>query len=233
MKRVFSLPLFCLTAFTTAFAAQNVPPTPFPVFLKFGFSSVLEFEDLPVRVVLGDSQSFQVEKLDRSVVVKTLAPYAASNMFVYFKVDPPRLFVLTASEDAEPTYYKKFESLKIPTSAKPSGSGNLVVIKGARVVSAHFDDKKDYLTVEIEVSSDSSQVIKPRWAWVRLHTAKTAIAPMKLWAERESIQKDSKVKARFIFAKPNVPRNMAGASLVVPILGQASPITISLQGRSR
>jgi len=218
---------------TLCFAAA--PPTPFPIFLKSGFSSVLEFETAPTRVVLGDTQSFQVEKLNQSVIVKTLTPYATSNMFVYFKDEDPRLFVLSASEDAEPTYYKKFESPKpaLPSKAPGTTTSSISLIKGARVLSAVFDSKKDYLTIEIEVSADSSQVVKPRWAWVRLHYNKAAIQPMKLWAERESIQKDSKVKARFIFAKPNVPKSLSDVSIVIPILGQVAPTTLSLQGRAR
>lgn len=45
--------------------ATTLNPAPFPIFLKSGFSSVVEFDDAPTRVVLGDGQSFQVEKLDR------------------------------------------------------------------------------------------------------------------------------------------------------------------------
>ena len=109
--KIFTLLLFPMLAFAAA------PPTPFPVFLKSGFSSVLDFEEAPTRVVLGDAQSFQVEKFERSLVVRALTPYASSNMFVYFRSAEPRLFVLTASEDAEPTYYKKFEE---PLAPKPA-----------------------------------------------------------------------------------------------------------------
>ena len=91
-------------------SAQGAPPIPFPVFLRAGFSTVLEFDDAPVKVVLGDPNSFHLEKLDKSLVLQTLAPYATTNMFVYFKKLEPRLFVVTASEDAEPTYYRKFET---------------------------------------------------------------------------------------------------------------------------
>src|SRR5476651_1017859 len=108
MKYPFAILLLSSLVATGAEVTPIAPIMPFPVFLKAGFSSVLEFEEVPVRVVLGDGQSFQVEKVERSLVVRTLSPYAASNMFVYFKDTAPRLFVLTASEDANPTYYKKF-----------------------------------------------------------------------------------------------------------------------------
>jgi hypothetical protein len=76
-------------------------PAPLPIFLKMGFSSVLEFSEAPSRVVLGDNQGFKVERLDESIVIKTLVPYANTNMFVYFRAQEPQLFVLTASEEAE------------------------------------------------------------------------------------------------------------------------------------
>lgn len=217
----------------TLVLGSEIPPTPFPVFLKAGFSSVLEFEEVPVRVVIGDLQSFQVEKLERSLVVKTLVSYATSNMFVYFKNGVPRLFVLNASEDAQTTYYKKFESPIIPKREPLTGTNGLVLgrfVRGTRIIQSHFDDKKDYLTVETEFTSDSSGIIKPNWNLVRLMSNGRAIVPFKLWAERKDVQKDSKVKARFIFAKPNIPRNLEGVSLVVPLIGDSKTISRALKG---
>lgn len=219
--------------------AQN-EPIPTPIFLKAGFSSVLEFDDSPTRVVLGDSQSFQVEKLDYSLVVRTLSPYAVSNMFVYFKSNETKLFILKASEDAEPTFYRKFES-KITLKrqvlalerASPAKSGPPAkpYKREIKIISKTFDDKKDYLTVEVQLSADSSSRVKPRWDWVRLIYKSNSLKPMKLWAERQDVQKDTKVKARFIFAKPNIPRDFKETSIVIPIYGEEKPFQASMQGR--
>ena len=232
MKKLFLLLLPC-----AAIAGSPLAPMPFPVFLRAGFSSVLEFDEAPTRVVLGDGQSFQVEKLERSLVIKTLGPYASSNMFVYFREEPPRLFVLSASEDAEPTYYKKFESQAPPkketTSSKPVASYSGVYRRGFRVTSSQFDAKKDYLTVEMAISADAREPIKPSWDLVRLRHNSNAIVPYKLWAERKEVQKDSRVRARFIFAKPNIPRDLKDVTLIVPIQGSANPISLSLKGGGR
>lgn len=218
--------LFLIPQF--AFAAN---PLTFPVFLKSGFSTVLEFEEVPTKVVLGDTQSFQVEKLDKALVIKTVTPYATSNMFVYFKEKDPRLFVLTASEDAEPTYYKKFESLIPP---KPLVTGPAKQIKRGMVLrSAKFSPKKDFLTIEVSVGADGSQKLIPSWEKVRLLYGKNSIAPTKLWSERKEVQKDSSAVARFIFNKPNVPVGMKDTKLVVPIEGVITPFTILLSGRAR
>lgn len=211
--------------------AQSVPLTPFPVFLKEGFSSVLEFESVPTKVVLGDPQSFQVEKLNNSVVVKTLTPYATSNMFVYFKSSKPRLFILTASEDAEPTYYKKFETLVIPQSKVATKPKPVRFVRGMQVVSTQFDKKKDYLTIEVQIQADSRWIIKPEWKLIRLMHNQRNIKPDKLWSERQDIQKDSKVTARFIFKKPNLPRDMKDVRLVMPLLGNFKPLVVSLGGK--
>jgi hypothetical protein len=239
MKRgIMKMKKIILILLPAVSVASQLPPTPFPVFLKSGFSSVLEFDEVPVRVVLGDGQSFQVEKVDHSLVVRTLTPYAASNMFVYFKDSQPRLFILTASEDANPTYYKKFDKEIVRQNAlKPADSSfeNLGVKAEpkigyvVRVLYASFDTKKDYLTLECELQSKSHEVLKPAWNLVRISFQSKALSPFKLWSERQEVQKDTKVKFRLIFAKPNLPRDLKGVSLIVPLLGQPSAISVPIR----
>ena len=219
--------IFIVSLFSALVLANEPPPTAFPIFLKLGFSSILEFDDSPTKVVIGDSQNFQVERLNRSIVLKTVAPYAASNMFVYFANAEPRLFVLTASEEAEPTYYRKFqrpvEMIKETAKAFRSQSKRSV-----RIISAQFDGKKDYLTIDVEVGADSKELVKPNWSNVRLIHSKSTLVPYKLWAQRQEVQKDSRIRARFIFAKPNVPKNMVGVSLVIPVVGSTTPFALAL-----
>lgn len=214
--------------------ATPLPPTPFPLFLKAGYSTILEFEEAPSRVVLGDTQSFQVERLERSLIVKTVTVYASSNMFVYFKNQDTRLFVLTASEDAEPTYFKKFESLKVPARASETASVKTMnsLPRGGTISTYHFDSKKDYLTIDIAIKADSNSPLKPNWNLVRLTSQGRAIAPFKLWAERKIVQKDSTTKARFIFSKPNISRDLKGVNLVIPLIGDSHSISIPLKGVS-
>lgn len=226
--------IFSLFIFISIFSTVNsfAGPIPFPVFLRHGFSSVLEFHESPARVVLGDSESFQVERLDRSLVIKTLVSYATSNMFVYFQNAEPRLFILTASEDAEPTYFKRFDPPIKAVVPEPRGASTqrsaVPLKKGAAVVSSVFDDKKDYFTVDIKITADRFSPIHPTWDLVRLIFNGKAIKPFKLWAERKEIQKNSSVKARFIFVKPNIPRDLKGVSLVVPVLGKGKAYSLSL-----
>lgn len=217
---------FIILLFSTTSFASSLPPSPFPVFLKEGFSSVLEFEESPSRVVLGDSQSFQVERLGKSIVIKPLTPYAVTNMFVYFVKEETRLFILTASEDAEPTYFKKFESpIKIPTApAKPAGP----IVRGLKVVKIDRDTKNDYLTADITVGADSKSAIRPNWDKTVLKNGSKVIVPSKVWAERKEVSKDTVVKARFVFAKPNVAKNLKGVTLVVPMVGNQNPMTADL-----
>ena len=53
--------LLLIVLFSSMANASDAPMTPFPVFLKVGYSSILEFEETPQQVVLGDSKSFQIE----------------------------------------------------------------------------------------------------------------------------------------------------------------------------
>lgn len=141
--------------------AANATPTTFPVFLKEGFSSILEFEEAPSQVVLGDQNLFLVEKLNRSIVIKPLSPYATTNMFVYFKSKETKLFLLTASEEAEPTYYKKFDD----EIKKSLDAGKVAVpvkyAKGLHLKSSDYDSKKDYLTIDFVIAADSTGKLSP------------------------------------------------------------------------
>ena len=232
--------LFVTSLIAPSLALASLTPTqqaaPMPVFLRLGFSSVLEFEDAPTRVVLGDSQAFQVERLDKSLVLRTLVAYATSNMFAYFKEAPPKLFVLTASEEAEPTYFRKIEVPKaLLAPPQPTQRAGIVAVKAgvSQIVSAIFDPKKDYLTVETKLCADSNGILRPNWNLIRLRYQTGVIVPFKLWAERKEIQKDATVRARFIFAKPNIPRDLTDVALIVPIEGQVTPLSLNLKRSAR
>ena len=213
----------------SAFAA-SIGPVAFPVFLKEGFSTILEFEEPPTQVVLGDANVFQVEKLNKSIVIKPLAPYATTNMFVYFKTKDSRLFILSASEDSEPTYYKKFESF-VPkkVEAKSVTVTERTYSQGARLTSVSFDSKKDFLTVDVVLSAGSNAKVVPSWDLVRLRHKGKSVSPTKLWSERREAQKDSAIKARFIFAKPNVPGDLNEVLLVIPLKGAMKPFSVAMR----
>ncbi len=214
-----------------ALASVNMGTQPLPIFLKAGFSSVIEFDEAPIRVVLGDTQSFQVERVERSLVVRTLAPYAVTNLFVYFREASPKLFVLTASEDAEPSYLLKIVTKELPKVTKAAPVFERSIKKaGVRILRQEFDSKKDYLTVGFQIAADSSEPLKPNWDLVRLRFGKNILTPSKLWAERKDVQRDSRVNARLVFAKPNLPRNLSEVSLVVPLQGKANSLSTNLGG---
>ncbi len=212
-----------------AFANPQIGPGAFPVFLKEGFSSILEFEEAPSQVVLGDQNLFQVERLNRSIVIKPLAPYAVTNMFVYFKDKEAKLFLLSASEDAEPTYYKKFETIipKIEEKTKPINK--VSYSKGLHIKGIEYDSKKDFLTINFMVAADSSAKLAPSWELVRLKHKDRILVPSKIWSERREAQRDTAIRSRLVFAKPNIPNDFKDVSLIVPVKG-ASSLTTTLKG---
>ena len=218
-----------LLLFSTAYAS-NTPLVPFPVFLKLGFSSVLEFESAPTRIVLGDATGFQVEKLENSLVVRTLATAGVSNMFVYLKSGEVKLFTLTASEEAVPTHLSVFKKTPVVTPKASSPSPAFTYKKGVKLVSAKFDAKKDFFTIEVLLSADSKESITPRWDWVELRHKTEVFKAKTMWAERKVIQKDTSVKARFTFLRPNISTNLAESYLQIPVQGYASPIRLNLKG---
>ena len=214
-----------------AFASTNIGPTAFPVFLREGFSSILEFEEAPTQVVLGDQNLFQVERLNRSIVIKPLTPYATTNMFVYFKTKETKLFLLSSSEESEPTYYKKFESIVIPTVQNSKAVREIKYSYGLHILSTQFDKKKDYLTIDYVIAADSKSKVVPNWDLIRLKYKDRTFSPSKSWSERKEIQRDSYVKARLIFIKPNIPEDLKAVSVLVPLKGTTKTFNSDLKGK--
>ncbi len=215
---------------STAALANSVPTTPLPISLKFGYSSVLEFDEVPTQVVLGDPRSFQVEKLKHSIVVRPLVDEYTTNMFVYFRKQNPRLFILTVNSDVEPTLYKKFESMKLIAEKKMKKVARQKRYQRKTTIrNSYFDKNKDFLTVEIAMSADSKASIKPLWEKTRLRYKAELLKPEKLWAERQIVQKDSLVKARFVFKRPDLPRNLANTDLLIPLEGHKTPVKLTLK----
>lgn len=219
---------FILILANVAFAG-DIGPQASPVFLKYGFSSILEFEEAPTEVVLGDQNLFQVEKLNKSIVIKPLAEHASTNMFVYFRTKPTRLFILSASDDNQPTYYRKFTSLVPPPPKRSRVTAGHQQKRGVQIRKSSFDTKKDYLTVDFEISADAKSKVIPSWNHIGLKYKNLFIKPSKLWSERREAQKDSKIKARLVFTKPNIPANLKRVALVVPIKDSKNPFTVNLK----
>ncbi len=225
-----------------AFANQlNASQIPQPLFLKLGFSSIVEFSENPTRVIVGDSQSFQVEKADKSLVIRTLVSYATTNLFVYFKTAQPKLFTLTASEDANPSLYNKFdltppkpildEKLSDVKSVITTSTKNIKNIfkSGVTLKSAIFDKSKDYLTIDFLISADGKNLIQPKWDLIRLASGKNKIAPFKVWSEREDIQKDSTIKARLIFLRPDIEKSLKNCYIIIPLKGRSDVFHLNLK----
>jgi hypothetical protein len=138
---------------------------------------------------------------------------------------------LTASEDAQPTFYKSFAMP--PAPPKPvvqARSAKSNTSRGGKVISLRFDAKKDYLTIDYWLRAGADTALRPKWKLSRLLFAGSVTAPLKLWAERKEVQKSAQVRARLIFAKPNVPRDLSSATLLIPLEGGLDPIRLPLKG---
>lgn len=204
-----------------------------PLFLKIGFSSIVEFTEPPTQVVLGDREGFQVEKMDKSLVVRALASYATTNMFVYFRSADPKLFTLTSSEDVNPTQFTKFDLSPIKlTQAEnkvETAKTKVEVKEEVMVKKAKFDTKKDFLTIDFVVQASSQEKLKPKWDEVRLSYKDQKIKPQKIWSERQEIQKDTKVKGRIILLRPNIPKDLKDCYIILPVLGKADALKADIK----
>ena len=235
MRVVIVILLLNCSAYANQLSTTSIPH---PLFLKLGFSSIVEFDENPIRVVVGDSQSFQVEKMDKSLVIRTLVSYATSNLFVYFKEAPSKLFTLTASEDSNPSLYNKF-SVNLPKATEvieKTKSRNVIsrVVKnetqaGVKLTSATFDKSKDYLTIDFIISANSINILQPKWNLIRLANGRNKILPYKVWSERQEIQKDSSIKARLIFLRPNIEKSLTKSIVVIPLKGRTDIFHLKLK----
>jgi hypothetical protein len=222
------IPVFLLNVLLPTEAALSAPVTT-PLFLKLGFSSVLEFEARPTRVVIGDGGSFQVDRLEKSLVIRPSVEEATTNLVVYFESTPPRMFVLKASMEDEPALYRKFLAEKAAPAVKPPAV-ELGSVNGSRIISSRFDRKKDYLIIEAQIAAPKGGKATPDWRAVRLKARNKKFAPSKLWAERAEVQADTVVKARFIFNRPDVERSLRGVTLALPYKGGGKPLVFNLGG---
>jgi hypothetical protein len=222
------IPVFLLSALLPSEAAL-ASPAPVPLFVKSGFSSVLEFDAKPSRVVIGDGGSFQVERLDRSLVIRPTVDEATTNLFVYFPNGSTRMFLLRATMEEEPALFRKYGVEATVAQQKIKTSVGFKR-KATRILSANIDAKKDYLTVEAELSAPPNGKLEPVWKSVRLKAKGLEEVPQKLWAERGEIQADSTIKARFVFRKPNLLRSLKETSLVIPLKGRGTALVLRLGG---
>lgn len=239
MRKVAGLLLlFNLSAQGSTVTATQIPH---PLFLKLGFSSILEFSKMPIKVIIGDQQAFQIEKLEKSIIVRPLINYAVSNLFVYFKDSSPKLFTLTASEDSNPSLYNYFDleptkqfSSEFNTSSKANNKSKKVNFKnkeGVTLMKVYFDKSKDYLTIDFEISAGAEKIILPKWELIRLSNKDLKISPFKIWSERQEVQKDSIIKSRIIFLRPNVEKSLRDCFLIVPMKGREDVFHLDLSQR--
>ncbi len=209
--------------------AQESQPMTTPIFVKPGFSSVLEFPSTPTQAVIGDANLFQIERLNRSLVIKSLVLEGQSNLLVYFQSGPPKSFILTASEKSEPTFYKKI-GVSVIASPRTRGVAERNY-RATQVISKSFDAKKDYLTIEYILVSASGSKAKPDWENIYLKMKDKKTRSHSSWSERKEVQRDTSVRAKVVFQTPDVPRSLAGVSLVLPMLEGGSPIEFKLGGK--
>lgn len=239
MKKILAFMLIAGSLAANAQDSRSIPLVPQTVFFRFGFSGILEFNQSPTRIVVGDQKSFQVERLGKSLVVRPVVDFGSSNLFVFFETGDPKLFLLIASEDANPSHYLKVSYPKEEPKPKPvvavtSSKSRPTTGRSLMLKSASFDLKKDYLTVEATAAAGSASAILPEWPNAKIVFKDRPMTPLKAWAERKDVQKDSFVKARFVFLRPNLPRDLKGARLVIPVKNEAAlTLDLRLSGGAR
>ena len=234
IKSIFALFTFISTFSLNLFAVND--PTPViaqPLFLKLGFSSVVEFDEDPEKIILGDSQSFQVEKSNKSLVIRSLTNYASSNLFVYFKKHSTQIFSLTSDEDANPTLLKKIYLNDLVINAVAPKESKIEAkkkyIESVKLTKKEFSKAKDYLTLDYVITAGSSSKLEPTWKKIRLRCGKIEIPTYKTWSEREVMQKDTEMKARVIFLRPNIGNDLKKCFLDIPVKDRSKNLKLEIK----
>ena len=139
-------------------------------------------------------------------------------------------FSLTADEDAVPTEYRKFEVIRPVKNPAPVLSKTASKLKrGAFLKSVSWDKSKDYLTVDGYINANQDSAISPKCEMIRLVDGNKRISPYKVWSERKEVQKDSTIKFRFIFLRPNVNKDLKKNFIIIPLQGKTETLHLELK----
>lgn len=222
MVLIWSLFVFVFTSVAVA------DPAPYPIFLKPGFSSVLEFDKAPSKVVLGDAEAFQIERLESSIVIRPKTDDAVTNLFVYFEKVPPKMFLLRSSSEADPALYRKFQAAAPPRGAESPGSSK-APRRASAIRSVSVDPKKEFVLIEAEFIGTGRSALRPSWNSAKLKIGRNSIAPTKTWVERREIPPGAAVRARFTFEHDRVPEGANGSMLVIPMGGGSEQLILPLK----
>ena len=139
-----------------------------------GIATIIQVQDRPNSVVVGDQDSFKVEYLDQAITIKPLSSGAKSNLYVY--TDWRRYNVkLVAGSEAAADYVVYLDNpvekqIKTPVDSSQvkwtkfvnhlqNGNIKLEVIRLGRA-------KDGVLLVEFLINSKTKESFRPEWLWL-------------------------------------------------------------------
>lgn len=222
--------IILLLVLSSSLAKANETIQSKPIFLKPGFSSVIEFETTPTQVVIGDNSSFQVEKLRKSIVVRPLVDETTTNMLVYFSRSKPMLFILNSSQDSNPTLYRKIASptKQVKRKVQTKKTKKKRYRRRTFIRKIDFDSKGDRLSITLGMSADWRMPIKPIWKSIKIRTRSKMLVPSKIWSQRKVVQPDSEVFSQFIFIRPGISKSLKDCHIIIPLVGYKKPLILAL-----
>ena len=139
-----------------------------------GIATIIQVQDRPNSVVVGDQDSFKVEYLDQAITIKPLSHGARSNLYVYTDWRRYNVELISGSESAA-DYVVYLDNpvekrIKVPADSSQikwskfnnhlqNGNIKLEVIRLGR-------GAKGVLLVEFIISSKTKEALKPEWLWL-------------------------------------------------------------------
>ena len=191
-------------------------------------STIVEFNQEPEALVIGNKKAFHVEKLQKRLVINsTLKAPQNSNLFVLFKGEKMAFLYLISNPGLSHNDFVKIDYPKVTLAKKPikikkkrikkkrkRSTWGKIHIKAYRAVFSH---KKDYLEIRLKISNGLKHRITPALSFTTIKSGKKYITPDKVFSERKTIASGSYTYVKLIFLRPDLPGKEKRFQINIPI----------------
>jgi hypothetical protein len=160
---------FCNPAWSRVRRVETTQDQIVTVKTALGIATIVQVPDRPNSIVVGDQAAFKVEYLDQAITIKPLRGSAKSNLYIYTDYRRYNVQLVTGAEvNADYVVYldnprAKLEKSTVhwmPVGKSLSGDGVTLTVK--RVART----RDGILLVELALSSQKRERIRPEWLWL-------------------------------------------------------------------
>lgn len=212
------------------------------IYLKPGRSSVIQFNEAPVGIILGNPKAFQAERYGSNLVLRSNVASASTNLFVLFKKSDLKSFDLHCDPELKQTSVLKVD---YPELVQTSNTDTFKPIQQTmpkddilklprnqlflRVMSASWTKHKDYLNITVRITNTHDHRKTLGWKYASLKKGDKFIVPAAVRARRAEVAPNEQIYTKLEYKRPDVPADLKDIKLVLPVK-DSDRIEISMEG---